>query len=97
MANNFMTLDRAKKEIIKLQHYVELVESYQPKLIDQEIVKEYALTSNITEVSKRLNVSYEKVVDVLKCKSKDKLDQIVRTGYMKKTKYSRSLNREPAF
>ncbi|MFB3168470.1 hypothetical protein P5G62_015235 [Neobacillus sp. 179-C4.2 HS] len=90
MANNFMTLDRAKKEIMRLQDYVDLVESYQPKSIDQEIVKEYALTSSINEVSKRLSVSYEKVVEVISSLGKDELHKMVRSAYMKKTKHSRS-------
>lgn len=90
MANNFMTLDRAKKEIGRLQHYVELVEGYQPISLDQEIVKEYALTSSLKEVSKRLNVSYEKVADVISSIGKDELHKIVHTAYMKKTKHTRS-------
>nr|MDP5192764.1 hypothetical protein [Neobacillus sp. 179.-C4.2 HS] len=85
-----MTLDRAKKEIMRLQDYVDLVESYQPKSIDQEIVKEYALTSSINEVSKRLSVSYEKVVEVISSLGKDELHKMVRSAYMKKTKHSRS-------
>jgi hypothetical protein len=90
VANNFMTLDKAKKEIMRLQNYVDLVESYQPKSIDQEIVKEYALTSSINEVSRRLSVSYEKVVEVISSLGKDELHKMVRSAYMKKTKHTRS-------
>lgn len=90
MANNFMTLDRAEAEIKRLQYYVDLIETYQPTTIEEEIIKEYAITNSITEVSKRLNVSYEKVVDVITDRGKDELHKIVRSGYMKKTKHSRS-------
>ncbi|MFB3164738.1 hypothetical protein ABLO26_25590 [Neobacillus sp. 179-J 1A1 HS] len=90
MANNFMTFDKAKKEIQRLQHYVDLVEGYQPISLDQEIVKEYALTSSLKEVSKRLNVSYEKVADVISSLGKDELHKVVHSAYMKKTKHTRS-------
>lgn len=87
MAKSFMTLDRAKKEIEKLQDYVELVESYQPQSIEQEIVREYALTSSIKAVTHKLGVEHQKVVEVLKKKSpKDKLHQFVRAGYLQKLK-----------
>jgi hypothetical protein len=90
VANKFMTLDRAKNEIKKLQYYVELVESYQPQTIEQSIIKEYAKTSSITEVCKTLSVSHEKVVDVITSLGKDELHKIVRSGYMQKTKHIRS-------
>ena len=48
-----MTLERAKREIVKLQHFVDLIESYQPSSLDQEIIKEYAKTSSIPEVCKK--------------------------------------------
>jgi hypothetical protein len=90
MVNKFMTLDRAKKEIEQLQYYANLVETYEPTSLEQEIIKEYAKTSSITEVSKRLNVSHEKIVDVITSLGKDELHKIVRSGYMKKTKHLRS-------
>ncbi|MFS0776099.1 hypothetical protein ABC255_08845 [Neobacillus sp. 3P2-tot-E-2] len=90
MAFTIMTLDRAKKEIENLQYYVRLVESYQPQSIEQEIVKEYAITSSIVEVCKKLPVSHEKVVDVITTLGKDELHKIVRKGYMQKTKHMRS-------
>lgn len=73
MANKFITLDRAKTEIKRLQYYVNLVETYDPLNLEQEIIKEYAITSSIPEVSKRLNISYEKVVEVISSKGKDEL------------------------
>ncbi|MEH7181107.1 helix-turn-helix domain-containing protein [Neobacillus vireti] len=90
MANKFITLEKAKTEIKRLQYYVNLVETYEPINLEQEIVKEYAKTSSINEVSRRLNVSYETVVDVISSMGKDELHKLVRSGYMKKTKHSRT-------
>lgn len=90
MANKFITLEKAKTEIKRLQNFVNLVETYEPINVEQEIIKAYAITSSITEVSIRLNVSYEKVVDVITSRGKDELHKLVRTGYMNKTKHIRS-------
>lgn len=95
MANKFITLDQAKSEIKRLQGYVNLVEAYNPSNIEQEIVKEYAMKSSIPEVSKTLNVSYEKVVEVISSRGKDELHRIVRSGYMKKTKPHRRMEYSP--
>ncbi|MFP5111812.1 hypothetical protein ACSU64_05470 [Bacillaceae bacterium C204] len=90
MASKFITLDRAKSEIKRLQYYVNLVETYEPINLEQEIIKEYAKTSSIPEVSKRLNVSYEKVVEVISSRGKeDELHKIMRSWYMHKTKNQR--------
>ncbi|WP_419955959.1 hypothetical protein ACN6MT_11460 [Neobacillus niacini] len=89
MGHKLMTLERAKKEINMLQAYVKLVESYQPTTIEQEIVKEYAIKNSIPKVCEKLNVSHDKVVDVISSLGKDELHKIVRSGYMKKTKHTR--------
>ncbi|MEH7482608.1 hypothetical protein V7157_16435 [Neobacillus drentensis] len=86
MANKFITLDRAKTEIKRLQYYVNLVETYQPTSLEQEIIKEYAIESSIPVVSKKLSVSYEKVVEVISSRGKDELHKTVRSWYMHKTK-----------
>lgn len=84
-----ITLDRAKSEIKRLTYLVDLIESYQPSNLEEEIVKEYAIASSIPIVSKKLNVSYEKVVEVISSKGKDELHKQVRSWYMLKTKSSR--------
>ncbi|WHY64678.1 hypothetical protein [Neobacillus sp. SuZ13] len=86
MANKFITLYRAKNEIKRLQYYVNLVETYEPINLEQEIVKDYAISSSIPVVSKRLNISYEKVQEVISSKGKDELHKIIRSWYMHKTK-----------
>jgi hypothetical protein len=90
VANNFMTLDRAKKEIKSLQYYVDLIESYEPINLEQEIVKEYAITNSISKVCEKLTVSHENVVDVITSRGKNELHKMVRSGYMKKTNHIRS-------
>jgi hypothetical protein len=89
VANKFITIDKAKAEIKRLQDYVNLVEAYQPSNLEEEIIKEYATKSSIPEVSKKLNVSYEKVVEVISSKGRI-LHKIVRSGYMKETKPHRT-------
>jgi hypothetical protein len=90
VANKFMTLDRAKNEIKKLQYYCMLIETNKPINLEQEIVKEYAITNSIKKVCEKLTVSHEKVVDVITTLGKDELHKIVRSGYMQKTKHTRS-------
>lgn len=85
-----MTLDRARTEIMRLQYYVDLIEMFEPINIEQEIVKEYAITNSIPKVCEKLNVSHENVVDVLTSRGKDELHKMVRSGYMKKTNHIRS-------
>lgn len=90
MTKSFMTLDKAKKEIETLQHYVDLVEGYQTDSIEQQIIMAYALTNSIPKVAVNVGVSYEKVVEVISSRGKDELHKMVRSAYMKKTKHSRS-------
>lgn len=89
-----MTLERAKKEITMLQAYVELVESYKPTNIEQEIVKEYAITNSNKKLCENLSVIHERVVDVISSLGKDDLHKFVRSGYMKKTKHTRGYSYE---
>jgi hypothetical protein len=91
VAIKLMTLDRAKSEIVKLQSYVSLIESYQPQSIEQEIIKEYAIKNSIPKVCEKLSVSHEKVVDVISSMGKDELHRTVRSGYMQKTKHIRNI------
>lgn len=59
MVNKVITLYRAKSELERLKYIINLIESYQPSTLEEEIVKEYAIESSIPVVSKKLNVSYE--------------------------------------
>ena len=44
MASKLITVERAEKEINRLQKYIELVENYEADTLEKWIVKEYAYT-----------------------------------------------------
>ncbi|WP_353853970.1 hypothetical protein [Bacillus sp. Bos-x628] len=50
-----ITVQRAYDEIKRLQHYIELAETYEADNLEKWIIKEYAYTNSITEVVKRAN------------------------------------------
>jgi allophanate hydrolase subunit 2 len=52
---NLITVRRAKDEIKRLQHYVNLAESYETKTLEKLIIKEYAFTNSLFEVTRNLN------------------------------------------
>ncbi|SMQ75928.1 hypothetical protein SAMN05444673_2571 [Bacillus sp. OV166] len=84
-----MTLERAKNEIIKLQNYVTLVESYPVDTVEQEIIKEYAITNSIGKVTEKLKIDREFVTNVIKSRGNDELHKLMRSGYMYKTRSNR--------
>jgi hypothetical protein len=88
-----ITYQLAKNELKRLKHYVELVEGYQTSTLDKMIIKEYALLNSMPKVAEKLNylgVTREKVATVLKSTPQDELHKIVKSGYMKKSRSSRS-------
>jgi hypothetical protein len=99
----FNTVEKAKGEIEKLQHFIHLVESYETDTLDKAIIKEYAITNSIPKTISTLNtigyavdnkeVDHDYVVSLLKKIGKDELHKHVRSVYMKKTKYIRSTYR----
>ena len=54
MASKLITVERAEKEINRLQKYIELVENYEANTLEKWIVKEYAYTNSVVEVVKRI-------------------------------------------
>lgn len=93
------TVSEAKTEIRSLQSFVQLVEEYQTKTLEQKILKTYAYTGSIKEVVSQLNQVLEDVnlplidaalvTDLLKSKPKDQLHRILRTNYLNKTRHMR--------
>jgi hypothetical protein len=55
MAPKLITVERAEKEINRLQKYIELVENYEADTLEKWIIKEYAYTNSIVEVVKRIS------------------------------------------
>lgn len=75
----------------EMDHYIQLTESYITKDTDTFIIKHYAYTGSIKQVTEMLNklghdVSKEDVAAVIKGKPKDELHKIVRKYYMMKVK-----------
>ena len=55
MAPKLIIVERAEKEINRLQKYIELVENYGADTLEKWIIKEYAYTNSIVEVVKRIS------------------------------------------
>ncbi|WP_066066109.1 hypothetical protein [Neobacillus soli] len=89
-----ITYKKAKEEAKRLQHYVSLVESYQTDTLDRMIIKDYALTNSMKKTAenfKFLGATKEYIAMVIKGNPKeDELHKILKSGYMRKTRYSRS-------
>jgi hypothetical protein len=99
-----ITVKKAQEEIIRLQEYVDLVDSYEVSTLDTWIIKEYALTNSIKEVVKQgavagmiqpngesLDKAY--IVSVINGKATDKLHRLVKSGYRLKIKPSQKYKR----
>ncbi|MGF9821432.1 MULTISPECIES: hypothetical protein [Brevibacillus] len=86
-----MKLSDAKKLIVELQHYVNLVEKYQPATFETRVIYEYALHENVNEVAKIMNdlgfrvdgrkITSSDVSAVLKQSPIDELHQIVSKNF----------------
>ncbi|MFZ7942773.1 hypothetical protein [Neobacillus sp. 19] len=52
---NLITVRRSQDEIKRLQHYVNLAEGYEANTLEKFIVKEYAYTNSIVEITRTMN------------------------------------------
>jgi len=90
-----ITVERAQKEVERLQHYLKLVEEYETDTLDKWIIKQYAITNSLKKVIEKAQEQYfveierEYVVSVIKSKPKDVLHKMVKSGYMLKTRPNR--------
>ncbi|WHZ04957.1 hypothetical protein QNH48_10185 [Neobacillus sp. YX16] len=97
--SSLITVRRAKDEIKRLQYYVYLVENYEADTLEKFIIKEYAITNSMFEVTRNLNrrgliidgkpVEKEYVSSVITGKPYDELHRMPRSGYLKRTKHRR--------
>ena len=96
MAPKLITVERAEKEINRLQKYIELVENYEADTLEKWIIKEYAYTNSIVEVVKRISdrgftinerrVDKKYVTSILDGKIMDELHRLLRLGYRQRIK-----------
>ncbi|MFC5591590.1 hypothetical protein ACFPRA_22145 [Sporosarcina soli] len=97
---NLKTVDQAKKEIATLQRFIDLVESFQPETLKEQIIKEYAYIGSIEKVaikvyelgySKSDGNPYEKgdITNIIIGKPANDLHKLIKSGYLKKTRHSR--------
>ncbi|MFD0825838.1 hypothetical protein ACT8ZR_09185 [Neobacillus sp. M.A.Huq-85] len=84
--SKMITLERAKSEIKRLQHFVDLVEKYDADTLEKAIIKEYAITNSVIKVTENLGVDREFAISIIKKLGKDELSKLVRSMYMEKTK-----------
>jgi hypothetical protein len=96
-------IDKAQKEIERLQQFIHLVKSYEVNSLDKAIIKEYILTDSINKTIVSVNsseyvldqkeVDHNYVVALFKKRGKDELHKLARSNFMRKTKYSRAEER----
>jgi hypothetical protein len=76
-----------------------LVENYEANTLERFIIKEYAYTNSIIEITRRLNrrgyllngktIEKEYVRDVINSKPSDELHRILRSGYLQISRHNR--------
>lgn len=91
---NFITVEQAKKQVHQLQTYIYLAESFEPKTVEDHIVREYAYLGSLPKVEERMkemqyDVEVEDIRLVLRKQGKNDLHKLIRTGYMKRTRSAR--------
>ncbi|MDO8223947.1 hypothetical protein [Bacillus cabrialesii] len=90
----FITVEKAKEEIIWLQNYIQVAESYETNTIERRILKEYAHIGNSLKVATQLNTEGLKinkreilpqdVTAIIRSKATDELHKIVKRGFQYK-------------
>ena len=93
-----LVVDKAKKEIEKLQHFVNLAESYQPITLEQMVIHQYAYLGSVKKVAEKLNelgcnidgrkIKSIDISNIIKERPKDKLHSFIKKSYTVKVKSS---------
>ena len=91
-----LVVDKAKKEIEKLQHFVNLAESYQPITLDQMAIHQYAYLGSVKKVAEKLNalgckidgqkIESSDISNIIKRRPKDELHSFIKKSYTVKVK-----------
>jgi hypothetical protein len=89
-----ITVQRARNEIVRLQHYVDLVESYPSDSLEKWIIKEYGYTNSLIKVVEHANaqgftldgkpIERQYVLSVINGKATDELHKMLKAGYRRK-------------
>ncbi|RJF32052.1 hypothetical protein D4741_19980 [Pseudoalteromonas gelatinilytica] len=102
---HFMILEKAKKEQSELNRYIELIETYEPKTIQQEAVLIYAIEGSLAKVIYHLNNKYnfsdDKAIELLTAREwlttrpqkDDELHKTIKTLFLKRSRANRSKSR----
>lgn len=90
-----MTVAQAKMKIHELNRYVYLAESFEVNSTHDQIIKNYAHLGSLQSVADKMqmmgyDIEIEDVRAALRQTSKSDLHRIIKTGYMKRTRSSRS-------
>jgi hypothetical protein len=94
-----LTVPAAKEEIRRLQNFLKLVENYEANNLEKWIIKEYAFTSCIKEVTKQANergfttngieINQQFVKNIIYAGNpRDELHRLVRANYRQRIKRS---------
>ncbi|MFY0544945.1 hypothetical protein [Brevibacillus sp. H7] len=96
-----MKLVEAKQQLVQLQHFVQLVESYKVTSFETAVIYEYAIEGNVTAVAKKLNeqghhidgrkITSSDVSAVLKQKPIDELHKIISNFFKNNKKQVQKL------
>lgn len=93
-----MEIEEARERIKQLEGYIELIESYSPKTMEEKALKLYVLRENVNKVAQELNqegyridkrkVAGKDISDIIRLKSEDELHLMARKIFMKNKKRS---------
>ncbi len=93
---DFRTLDQAKKDLVVIQHYIDLVESYEPRTLTQQIIHTYALLGSIQKTAEAMSkggnvITAEEVTTHITSSAapKDILHKLIKTLYRKRARKNR--------
>ncbi len=93
---SFRTLEQAKKDLLVIQQYIDLVESYEPITLTQQVVHTYALLGSIQKTAEAMSkcgnkITPEEVTTYITSSAapEDILHKLIKSLYRKRTRKNR--------
>lgn len=93
------TIEKAKREIQKLESYISLVENYNDDTLKEKILKAYAYTGSIEKTKLKINninanenlsqIDSVFIKNIILSKPEDPLHKLLKSNYFLKTKGKR--------